>query len=88
MDVSRASSLSMASLYALFGQAMPVGAQATGAAGPPLPPRAEAGAARGPGGPRGAARVAGMSSGAAPLARSLASLSVLDPAVELARLAR
>ena len=88
MDVSRASSLSMASLYALFGQAMPVGAQATGEAGPTLPALAMEAAALATGETLVAALMEGMSSGAAPLARSLASLSVLDPAVELARLAR
>ena len=88
MDVSRASSLSMASLYALFGQAMPVGAQATGAAGVATPAHAIEAPARAPRPTRVGARVEGVSGGAAPLARSLASLSVLDPAVELARLAR
>jgi hypothetical protein len=92
MDVSGAGSLSMASLYALFGLAMPTGA-ATAADGtasmPALAMEAAAIASNqglvatllaGTGAPSGAA--ASMAS----LAGSLASLSVLDPAVELARL--
>lgn len=90
MDVSGASSLPMASLFALFGQSMPAGAtHATGDAGPTMPALAMEAAALASGQTLVAALMGGMaSSNAASLAGSLASLSVLDPAAELARLTR
>jgi len=90
MDVSGASSLSMASLYALFGQAMSPGAAApTGEAGATMPALAMEAAALATGQTLVAALMDGMvSTSAASLAQSLASLSVLDPAAELARLTR
>ena len=91
MDVSGASSLSMASLSALFGQALSPGAAgASGEAGATMPALAMEAAALATGQTLVAALMDGMTSGgsAASLAQSLASLSVLDPAAELARLTR
>ena len=90
MDVAGAASLSMASLYALFGQAMPTRApQTTGDAAPTMPALSMEAAALASGQTLVAALMGGMAApDAASLARSLASLSVLDPAAELARLTR
>jgi hypothetical protein len=89
MDVSGVSSLSPASLHALFGQAMPTGAQATAEAGPTTPALAMEAAALAAGEALVATLMGSMTGpAAASLARSLASLSVLDPAAELARLTR
>jgi len=89
MDVGTAS-LSMASLYALFGQAMPAGAVApTTAAGAATPALAMEAAAMAGDGALVATLLGGMpSTRTASLARSLASLSVLDPTAELARITR
>ena len=96
-EISGASALSMSSLYALMGQAMPSGvstASADGAASnPALAMEAAANASAGMEvltllaslGSRGPASAGPASAGAA-LTRALASLSYLDPANELALL--
>jgi hypothetical protein len=89
MDVVGTASLSMASLHALFGQAMPAGARARGEAGPTMPALALEAASMAGSEALVAAMLNGMATpSATSLARSIASLSILDPAVELARLSR
>jgi hypothetical protein len=95
--ISGASALSMSSLYALMGQAMPAGASTAAAdaaaSNPALAMEAAANASAGMEvlsllaslGTGGSASAAPASAGAA-LSRALASLSHLDPANELALL--
>jgi hypothetical protein len=79
----------MASLFALFGQAMPVDAAASSNGAGPSPALAMEAAALASGQTLVAALLGGGSAASpASLAQSLASLSVLDPASELARLTR
>ena len=90
MDVTGASNLSTADLYAFAGLAMPAGAASgTVEAGPTMPALAMEAAAMATSQALVATLLEGMRGpGAAGLAASLASLSVLDPAAELARLTR